>query len=55
MYLFIVIIVLNIFMNFGNIHDLWAFGYRLPINDAIFLGTMAALLFVALVCVVLKI
>ena len=34
-------------MNYGSIHDLWAFGYRLPINDAIFLGTLAALLFVA--------
>jgi hypothetical protein len=42
-------------MNYGNIHDLWAFGYRLPINDAIFMGTMAALLFVALICIVFKI
>jgi hypothetical protein len=42
-------------MNYGSIHDLWAFGYRLPINDAIFMGTMAALLMVALICVVLKI
>ena len=42
-------------MNYGSIHDLWAFGYRLPINDAIFLGTLAALLFVALFCVAAKI
>lgn len=42
-------------MNYGSIHDLWAFGYRLPINDAIFMGTMAALLMVALICIVFKI
>jgi hypothetical protein len=36
--------------NFGNVHDIWAFGYRLPIEAAIFLGTMAALLFVAMIC-----
>jgi hypothetical protein len=42
-------------MNYGNIHDLWAFGYRLPINDAIFLGTLAALLLVALFCIAAKI
>jgi hypothetical protein len=42
-------------MNYGSIHDLWAFGYRMPINDAIFMGTMAALLFVALICIVFKI
>jgi hypothetical protein len=42
-------------MNYGSIHDFWAFGYRLPINDAIFMGTMAALLFVALICIVLDI
>jgi hypothetical protein len=41
-------------MNYGNIHDIWAYGYRLPINDAIFMGTMAALLLVALVCIALK-
>jgi hypothetical protein len=41
--------------NFGNPHDLWMLGYRLPINDAIFLGTLAALLFVALFCVAAKI
>jgi hypothetical protein len=42
-------------MNYGSIHDLWAFGYRLPINDAIFLGTLAALLLVALFCIAAKI
>ena len=42
-------------MNFGSIYDIWAFGYRLPINDAIFLGTMAALLLVAFICIVFKI
>jgi hypothetical protein len=42
-------------MNYGSIHDFWAFGYRLPINDAIFMGTMAALLMVALICIVLDI
>jgi hypothetical protein len=41
-------------MNYGNIHDIFAFGYRLPINDAIFMGTMAALLLVALICIALK-
>ena len=55
MYVFITVIVLNTYMNFGNIHDLWAFGYRLPINDAIFLGTMFALLCVALICIMFKI
>jgi hypothetical protein len=39
-------------MNYGNIHDLWAFGYRMPINDAIFMGTMAALIGVAFFCIV---
>jgi hypothetical protein len=42
-------------MNYGNIHDIYAYGYRLPINDAIFMGTMAALLLVALICIVLDI
>jgi hypothetical protein len=42
-------------MNYGSIHDLWAFGYRLPINDAIFLGTLIALLCVALFCIAAKI
>jgi hypothetical protein len=36
--------------NFGSIYDIWAFGYRLPIDAAIFLGTMFALLCVALFC-----
>jgi hypothetical protein len=44
---------INNSMNYGNIHDIWAYGYRLPINDAIFMGTMATLLFVALVCIAL--
>jgi hypothetical protein len=41
-------------MNYGSIYDLWAFGYRLPIGDAIFMGTMAALLTIALICIVFK-
>ena len=41
--------------NFGSVHDIWAFGYRLPYESAVFLGTMAALLLVALVCEALRI
>ena len=33
-----------------NSHDIWAFGYRLPIDSAIFLGTMLALICVAAIC-----
>ena len=40
--------------NFGSVHDIWAFGYRLPYESAVFLGTMAALLLVALICIALK-
>lgn len=41
-------------MNYGSVYDLWAFGYRLPIESAIFMGTMAALLFIALICIMFK-
>ena len=41
--------------NFGNPHDIWAFGYRLPIEAAVFLGTLLALLCVAAICQALKI
>lgn len=44
-----------IMRNFGNPHDLWFQGYVLPINDAIFLGTLLALLGVALFCIAAKI
>jgi len=33
-----------------NPHDIWAFGYRLPIDSAIFLGTMFTLICVAAIC-----
>jgi hypothetical protein len=36
--------------NFGNPYDIWAFGYRLPMEAAVFLGTMFALLCVAAIC-----
>ena len=41
--------------NFGNPNDIWAFGYRLPIEAAVFLGTLFALLCVAAICQALKI
>ncbi len=44
-----------IMRNFGNPHDIWVQGYVLPINDAIFLGTLLALLGVALFCIAAKI
>ena len=39
-----------IMTNFGSQNDIWAFGYRLPIEAAIFLGTLLALLCVAALC-----
>ena len=44
-----------IMTNFGSQNDIWAFGYRLPIEAAIFLGTLLALLCVAAICQTLKI
>lgn len=39
-----------IMSNFGNPNDIWAFGYRLPIDAAVFLGTLFAMLCVAAIC-----
>lgn len=41
--------------NFGSVYDIWVMGYRLPYEAAVFLGTMFALLCVALVCEALRI
>ena len=37
-------------MNYGNIHDIFMFGYRLPVESAIFIGTLFALICVAAIC-----
>jgi hypothetical protein len=33
-----------------SVYDIWAYGYRLPYEAAVFLGTMFALICVAAVC-----
>jgi len=39
-----------IIANFGNPNDIFILGYRLPIEAAIFCGTMFCLLCVAAIC-----